>query len=263
MSLLNMEDLKERVKNLYNKSKNIDIVASCLNISRESVFQLLTNQYMIFLINANKFIAISDTHFGSPKENLQFIDYVYNYAIKENIHYIVHAGDFIEGKSNYTLATPNVDLQIKNALRQYPKDNSITNYLLFGNHDYNALKYDDCSSLFESELNYRTDIYKIGFSKSYLSWNKNVIISVNHEIKDYNNHLPELATAINLYGHHHKYNLENDDLLLPTLSSDIKCSSMPGFTVLELIDDYIEINNFGFLNNQIFYYVPNKVKIKK
>ena len=92
MSLLAMDNYVKLVKDLYNKYRNVDVISTQLNIPKESVIYLLNNYYSVFFINDNKFIAISDTHFGSPKENIKFIEYVYQYAQEYNIHYIVSEG---------------------------------------------------------------------------------------------------------------------------------------------------------------------------
>ena len=195
-------------------------------------------------ITSNKVIAISDTHFGSTYENYNYIDLVYDYAIKNNIKVILHAGDFFQGTPK-PLKKEAVDLknQINLVINNYPYSKEIINYILLGNHDYFLIKKD--LNLYDITTK-RNDLDILGLRKVYLNFN-NTIISMSHHIDNVGESIPRVETLIRLCGHRHELMIDNSSIYLPTLSDDIKYygynNNYPGFLVLYLDNKlYVEHN---------------------
>ena len=92
--------------------------------------------------NEETFLVLSDTHLGHEKERLDLLDRSYNYAVKNDIHVILFAGDLIDG--TYTKGIRERDRedlfqQIEHFIKDYPHDDRITNIMVLGDHDYSAL----------------------------------------------------------------------------------------------------------------------------
>ena len=131
-------------------------------------------------------------------------------------------------------------------------DDKITTYLLMGNHDYLLLrKYNDMYDFLSS----RYDVKLLGLKKAYINW-CNYLINFNHRIPKFNMHIPRVESNIRLYGHRHEFNYKegNGTILLPTLSDDLKFYgdvNYPGFVVLSLEDENIDIKFYPIINNKV------------
>ncbi len=97
-------------------------------------------------INNNKFMFLSDTHLGCKDEALFLLNEAYEHAYKLGIQTVFHCGDFLDGIFSKDEEQLN-NLHYKNGLEQllyscavYPKNNTITTYLVTGNHDKTLLK---------------------------------------------------------------------------------------------------------------------------
>ena len=197
-----------------------------------------------------KFIVISDTHFGSVFENIEYLNYVYEYASKNDIKYILHAGDLIEGsydnfgrcKSKYCT----IDSQVEHVLNDYCYDNDIKNMILLANHDvYSIYHYgiDIAPLLIE-----RKDFEILGYRSSYIKVNDKYI-SLKHEISRLKNNLKDYITLIDFVGHSHQYrcnyNKNNTRIKVPTLS-DMKGNYIvnKGFLVCSINSQDLKVNNF-------------------
>ena len=95
--------------------------------------------------NELKTIVISDLHLSSIYENLDVLNRIYNYCIKNDIHIIINAGDVnhcVRYSNNQKKYNSSNLKQIEHMLKVYPYDKNILNYILFGNHDYHMLTDD-------------------------------------------------------------------------------------------------------------------------
>ena len=126
-----MNNLQYEILKLIEENRFVDEVVKELNISRKNLFyQLkllkdkgvnLDNKYysdgriklkpktMFSRLNRNiinipknknslHFIASSDNHLGSPKQNINNSYMMYDYCINNNIHINLNCGDFLSGK---------------------------------------------------------------------------------------------------------------------------------------------------------------------
>ena len=117
---------------------NIDFVNNEITIRKtppkhEDVYQLPNN------LNHLKLLLISDTHLGSKYDRIDILKYLYNKAEEENVKYILHSGDFTDGRSNrpeqvYELREPSFEGQVEYCIDKYPKFSGKT-YVIQGNHD--------------------------------------------------------------------------------------------------------------------------------
>lgn len=198
-----------------------------------------------------KFIVISDTHFGSVFENIEYLDYVYEYASKNGINYILHAGDLIEGsyddfgrcKEEYKT----IDSQVEHVLKDYSYDKNIKNMILLANHDvYSIYHYGvDIVPL----LSEREDFQILGYRCAYIKVNDKYI-SLKHEISRLKNNLKDYLTLIDFIGHSHQYrcnyNKTNTRIRVPTLS-DMRSNLIvnKGFLVCNINFDDLKVNDFS------------------
>ena len=106
------------------------------NIENDNKKVLITDKS-----NTNfKSILISDLHLSNNKERIDLLNLVYEYAISNNYNIIMNAGDIIDGLIGNVSSKKYSDInkQIEYALKVYPYDKNIINFICFGNHDYDA-----------------------------------------------------------------------------------------------------------------------------
>lgn len=86
-----------------------------------------------------KLLLISDTHLCSKYDRLDILKYLYSKAEDKEIKYILHSGDFTDGKSTrpehiYELKEHSYEGQVDYCVEKYPHFNGKT-YIISGNHD--------------------------------------------------------------------------------------------------------------------------------
>lgn len=201
-----MLQLKKIVTEGYELTKNVDCNGN-INLSFKKD---LENNKLFINLEENKCLRtlfISDLHLGRKKDKLDYLDDIYNYAIKNNIKIIFNLGDMVENVyrlSENELLKKTIEEQIEYVIKNYPYDKNIVNLVLYGNHD--------CYSLLHSGLNIgkvieneRYDLISLGYNNSnvYFKQNKSIkdYIRLLHEDNNYNNSINGLTFA----GHSHKY----------------------------------------------------------
>lgn len=208
------------------------------------ILNAIKDYYENLKIHSQKCLIISDTHIGRilPGENRKQAFYkneeglysAYNYAIKHNINYVIHLGDLIEGKSHEEQESLDINQQLNYLERIYPQVDSIKTFLLYGNHDFNAIMHNKVEFDFYKRC-YKTKL--IGVNYSYIQFCGQTI-KLEHFCKEAN-HLKniELPYDFELSGHsHNTFNIYEDTrtLKIPALTID-QASSDNGF--LELTDE--------------------------
>lgn len=175
-----------------------------------------------------KFLVISDTHIGSKFENMDYIKQAYEYAAKNGIRYILHAGDLIEGcHANYDRCQSqykSVDAQLSHVMIDYPYDMGIKNIILLGNHDATPMVKGHLD--IAETLEKREDFVVSGYRSSYLKV-KDEYIALKHEVSRMKNDINDATVLLNFLGHSHNYQCSFDGrhavFRVPTLS-DMKSS---------------------------------------
>lgn len=193
----------------------------------DEIFISNTKIQQVYELNSEhpKFIVISDTHFGSIFESIEYLEIVYEYATKHGIKYIFHCGDLIEGEeyNNYgknKWEYRNIYLQIEHILNDYCYDENIQNLILLGNHDVKSLKIRGID--LNDVLKERSDFIPIGYRNGYIKINDDYI-ALKHEIKRMLNPNYPFSTSLSFSGHSHQYRCKFDDknvrFIVPTLSN--------------------------------------------
>lgn len=205
-----------------------------------------------------KAVVISDTHFGSIKENMSLVNRVYDFCIQNDIHNIFHLGDLVDGTSgNSEFKELDPKRQISHTIFDYPNDKSILNFILLGNHDLDIINED--LLLHDSIIKNRKDMVCLGYGTKDI-YLKNDSIILKHAIlidKSDNNYNAKLIFK----GHSHQMkvvdDLNNYYLYVPSLS-DLQFieGTIPGFLLFEVgfFNGYITeclVTHYGILGNQL------------
>lgn len=125
------------------------------------------------------FLVISDTHLGNIYENLSLVEGVYKYANENNIHYVFHLGDMIEGctlnnQNSQRIKRLDIHEQVDYVTKKYPKIDNINTIYILGNHDYRCLtKGIDISKIIEHR---RLDMHFAGYKNSRLKIGDKVVL---------------------------------------------------------------------------------------
>ena len=282
-----MTELTSQLLKLINEEKSINEISETMKISRKRIYSILrtisikgfefdrkyySNGDLIYVPKTSfvtredksvdlitskeendiEALVISDLHIGSVKERLDLLNRAYDYCVKEGIHIIIVCGDLIDGMYGiYPKIHDNINDQIEYAIKKYPFDKSILNFVTLGDHDYDAMRRygQNISRVFE---NYRHDIIPLGYGFGQINV-KNDQILVRHpsiyfdelKLKPRNNYL-------SLNGHSHKMKIStsiNDTTInIPSLS-DFTCDTE--YQVPSAIRMNLEFKN-GIIYNGTF-----------
>lgn len=102
-------------------------------IKRNDVYEVKHN------LETLKMLLISDTHLCSKYDRLDILRYLYQKAEDLGVKYVLHSGDFTDGKSNrpehiYELREPSFQGQVDYCVDKYPRFSGKT-FVIQGNHD--------------------------------------------------------------------------------------------------------------------------------
>lgn len=249
-----MENIEE-VLRLIQDYKKFDEIKEELNLSKyelNSIFYKIVNRRRIkvalpwdvelFLrsehiknvsfvdLKKSKVIIISDTHFGSMKENIAYLELVNDFIKREIINLLFHAGDIGDGiyrpKKEYNTRSSQID----HILDVYPSDDNLEQYVLAGNHDQ---KYREGGfrilKILEQE---KKNLTGVGYFQSYFKvYDK--IISFEHDCHKWDNFV---QADFCIRGHSHQAQFLKNRVKVPALCDehpDIIDYYDPGFMTLE------------------------------
>lgn len=124
------------------------------------------NDYELSLPEYFKIGIVSDTHIGSKQSRIDALNDFYDYAKREGVMIMLHAGDLIDGVGVYSgqesnLAAFTLEDQVELAITTYPK-NGLETLMISGNHDlkqYQKGRSPDPVKLFSDK---RPDIQYLG-----------------------------------------------------------------------------------------------------
>lgn len=218
--------------------------------------------------NYYKAVFISDTHFGTNKENINLMDKVYDFCVGNDIHNIFHLGDLVDGTTgsiDCKILEPRA--QIEHVIKDYPSDNSILNFILLGNHDLDIICEEP--TLHDAIIKNRRDMICLGYGTKEFYF-KNDFVVLKHLIlidKSNNNYNGKLIFK----GHSHQMkfvdDLNNYMVHVPSLSDLQIINTLPGFLLVELefYNGYIFetlITHYGIINNQLINMDTVKINLK-
>lgn len=209
-------------------------------------------------------LVISDTHLGNTLQSLGAINEAYNYCIQNNIHVIFNCGDLFNGLCNSKhgkSVNDNYEEQLAYAIKDYPFDSKIINYVVLGNHDTDYQKgYIDIKKALMSK---RYDIFPVGYNEATIKV-KNDGIKLVHP-NGYEP--PKYNKKIIFRGHSHiskitnNFSVDSAYVYVPT------CSNVfydQGYEFPEVLDVTFSFNGNGIiesLNISTLAYVSKYVKV--
>ena len=201
--------------------------------------ELFTNKDYIELI------VISDLHLCNKLDRIDLVYKTYEYAYNNNIHYIINLGDLIDSfmpHNKDNLKIKNIYKQIDYVIDNYPLNNDIKTYILYGNHDYYQM-YKHNINVSKLISNERNDLINLGYGEAYLNIFDNYI-KLSHDIPYFKNYKENIETIINLIGHYHNFKINNYDNTLfiyaPSLSN---LSPNNSLIIPSILDIKISFNN--------------------
>ena len=211
-------------------------------------------------------LFISDTHLGNSKQRIDILNKLYDYCIQNNIHSIFNCGDFLNGlcySSDGHALDARYDEQLDIAMKDYPFDSHILNYVLLGNHDKDYLNV-GCINIDEAIEKKRYDIIPLSYEEAYIKI-KNDQIYLYHplDLKSRNNY----SNKIVFRGHSHmskfkhSYQEGSSCIYVPSLSDmfyDPKYSFPSFYDVIFYFDKYGSIDTLYITHN---IYIDRVVKV--
>ena len=181
-----------------------------------------------------KVMVVSDLHLGCEKENLQAIDKIMDYNIRKDIRLVLNTGDFVDGFfGQHKKHHETHEEQIEYALRRYPSDDNILNFLVLGNHDIQSLKQTgiDLAAVMQNE---RFDMIPLGYEEAELSIGDDSII-MHHRIESaYKSDFNKDKLALIGHTHQMKHSKNQNAVYVPSLSDIHKTDylTVPGVVLL-------------------------------
>jgi len=269
---ISLKQLYVRIKQIINYGYNIEPVyyynSDIRYKFKKDNFNIDKNRVNIKITESDdKFrcLVISDLHIGSIDSDITLMNYVYEYAKKNNINIILNCGDIIEG--DYT-STPtnihNIHSQIEYLIKKYPYDKEINNFMIFGNHDQHSLRHDSLD-ISKTISKARYDLIPIGSGQGNVNIRNDQIILFH---KLYEGFKPDIKNGdkIVLAGHSHMMKAKLRDIFwlgIPTLSyksNDKTKDVIPGFVDLT-ID--MEKDKFEYVEAKHLIITPKVVQVSE
>ena len=218
-----------------------------------------------------KCLAYSDLHTGNINSDIKLLNYLYEYASKNDIRYLLNCGDVIEG--SYTTDRTNIksfEDQVETFLKKHPYDKNINEILIFGNRDYYHFKNSGYNIL-EKIKNSRHDMVPIGYGQGSVNLRNDSLILFHRLSEDYKPNIQN-GEKIILSGHGHMMKTKLKDqlwLCIPTLShvsTDKTKDIVPGFVELSIyfekgLFEYIEAKHM-IITPQIITASESRCKVK-
>lgn len=243
---LNNYQLSLKLKSL--KNRGYQLKRSCyeegIKFSLDKNLPDVSKTIEIFPITEKfRFLAISDTHFGSIYDDMKKLDSIYEYALCNQIRTIIHLGDLIEGPKYLEVQRlSDLQEQLCYVVKKYPKDESINNYILLGNHDKQSIQqygYNVTNYLFDRRLDFVPLGYQIGQIKIY-----NSRILLLHKHLSFPLQFNYKNVRLSLIGHYHKSKIffENHawSAFVPTLSNNNQVG-LPGAFDITILNNFTDL----------------------
>ena len=150
-----------KLRYLINKKKSVAEISKELEVEPYIVYglvyELISQGYLYDIVDGNivklnkpqatndvyeiksalehlKLLLISDTHLCSKYDRLDILRYLYDRAEQEGVKYVLHSGDFTDGRSNrpeqvYELKEASFEGQVEYCVDKYPKSDNYFCYI--------------------------------------------------------------------------------------------------------------------------------------
>lgn len=161
------KEIINKIRYYINKRKNVDVIASELGLEKYQVYgivqELINQGYLYDIVDGEivklsrpkisddiycikseldhvRMLLISDTHLCSKYDRLDIIRYLYSKAQETGTNYVLHSGDFTDGKSTrpehvYELKELSYEGQVQYCVDNYPRVEGLQTFVISGNHD--------------------------------------------------------------------------------------------------------------------------------
>lgn len=248
---INEEILKKEIENLKLDGHNITR-QFYYNGMQKYILQKAVPDNITHIIGVPKngifrALATSDYHIGSKKQNIQYINRVYEFASNNDIHIIFNCGDLVEGMLNTNFHHSHYE-QIEYLLENHPYDENIISLISLGNHDANLIRTEglDIHTIINQN---RNDLVSLGYGPSKIGIYNNEILMchIASEIKDQ-------SSKLKLTGHGHRYHFDIDygepTLYVPTTSNNIYDDYPAGF-----VDMWFNLKDGVFTKGTFYLYL--------
>lgn len=258
---ISKNDLKYLMSNLKNEGFNIENKLFYDGTTSYAFNRTIAPDIDLKLFSKRKddsfiCLAIADTHIGHRKENLDYLYIMYDYAIENNIHLILHLGDLLEGKADTKMSLKE---QLEYFKDYYPYEKEIKNIIVFGNHEEDFV-IDEAIDL-SSYIKYnRDDMIPLGFGERKIKLDNGYgYIYMLHQ-----GNINANTPGIRLFGHSHRYKYVSKPnialITVPTLSDrpHNPGPGLPGALELEIVKR--NNNQNTLLTNHLVITEKQKVK---
>lgn len=241
-----------------------ELVNNNLTVKEKSqLYSIYFDNFSMVDLTGESVVYVSDTHFASKDENLDYFSVVKDFCHQNHISYLFHGGDIGDGMVNYSPKYFTPAKQIEHILDIYLDDSYISQFVLGGNHDYKYKKHHiDLIKILAKKKN---NIVPMGYYQSYFKI-YNYLISFEHCSKKnykYNFVFPQFS----IMGHAHKSRFADNFIKLPPLCDDNRnhygssLDSFAGFVLMKTSKD-VNYVNLEFDRFSISSLVPIKQESK-
>ena len=229
----------------------------------ETLKSIYTKEAIMFNLNAQKIMLISDTHMENKHhENLNYLDWAFEFCKQNNIHCLIHGGDIGDGTEpgtykplEFSEVPPGVaQKQVDEISKKYKRIPEIIQFVLAGNHDERYKKHHDKIDILK-EIAIRNNIYPVGYYQAFFNV-CGFTISLEHS----NGSVIEtdlIPHDFAIKGHSHKWEPNKDNIFIPTLSNNIchqKEMGKPGFVIMQpsqTLDELtLQFDRYTFKNEE-------------
>ena len=124
---------------LYKKTNDINkVLEICAGFHYNEIISILSAsdihhiKLCQFSLTDKKVMLISDTHYGSVYDNINYAYYAFDFAKANNIKTILHGGDILEGSVRAKVGYGSEE-QAEYFIKNYPHDKDIVTSAILGN----------------------------------------------------------------------------------------------------------------------------------
>ena len=165
----------------YNTSTQCYAMEHNIAVKRE------TYDHSIGKLTEFEFVVCSDSHLCQTKQQLSFINFIYDEAERRKITKVYHAGDITDGfyknrpEQIYDLFKIGADEQKDYVVKNWPKRDGIKTYLIIGNHDETHIK-NGGFNIGKAIANERDDFEYLGIGHARILLTPNCIMDLLHPL---------------------------------------------------------------------------------
>lgn len=246
-------------KYLYN-GKNIYYISNTIDNKTYPLIEFNPS------VNEIDMVIISDLHMGSERERYDSLYNVYNFCDKENIHFVINAGDVMAGLfGNDNKRIGDFKGQIKHVIDDYPLISNIITFICFGNHDFHSFKVEGLDGA-KVICDKRHDLVNLGYGFGMIGiLDDKIYVCHSGTCKSSNvDHDLMRKFIISGGGHRFKMCFNSNFVLYPPTLSDLKFTNnefLPGFVKVKFLleDNKIKLGFFDhyLVSGNNFYRVGN------